>query len=168
MPIMDEHTLDFISHSTAQTLRLGARLGDLLLAGDIICLEGELGTGKTTLARGIGSGLGIIEPITSPTFTLVAEHRVPDSSLVLYHIDVYRLGAPVAEALAFGLDDYLEGTGACIIEWADRISAALPDQRLWISLRHLDVSKRGFLMRAVGTRHENLLRRFRENTFGVR
>jgi tRNA threonylcarbamoyladenosine biosynthesis protein TsaE len=151
MPIMDKHTLDFVSHSTAQTIRLGARLGEILLGGDVICLEGELGTGKTCLTKGIGHGMGILEPITSPTFTLIAEHRAPGSSLVLYHVDLYRLSAPVAEALAFGLDDYLGGDGVCVIEWADRIEATLPDQRLWITLRHLDVSKRGICVRATGT-----------------
>ena len=68
-PVLDERSLDFISHSEAQTRRLGARLGELLQGGDVICLAGELGTGKTCLAQGIGRGLGIEGPITSPSFT---------------------------------------------------------------------------------------------------
>ena len=71
MPILNKHTLDFVSHSPAQTRRFGARLGALLQAGDLICLEGELGAGKTCLAQGIGRGLGIRQPITSPTFTII-------------------------------------------------------------------------------------------------
>ncbi len=167
MPIMDRHTLDFVSHSTEQTIRLGARLGARLLAGDVVCLEGELGTGKTCLTKGIGQGMGIAEPITSPTFTLIAEHRPPRSSLVLYHVDLYRLSTPLADALDFGLDDYLEGDGVCVIEWADRIRSALPEHRLWIALRHLDESKRGICMTASGPRYELLVRAFRETAFGM-
>jgi tRNA threonylcarbamoyladenosine biosynthesis protein TsaE len=168
MPILDRHMLDFTSHSTAQTIRLGARLGALLSAGDVICLEGDLGTGKTQFAKGIGQGMGILEPITSPTFTLIAEHPVPGSPLILFHIDLYRLSAPVAEALSLGLDEILEGQGVCVIEWADRISAALPDERLWISMRHIDTSKRGITFKATGDRYERLVRQFRDTAFRAR
>jgi tRNA threonylcarbamoyladenosine biosynthesis protein TsaE len=167
MPILDEHTLDFISHSAEQTRRFGARLGALLQAGDLICLEGDLGTGKTCLAQGVGQGMGIVESITSPSFTLVAEHRPPPPAPVLYHIDLYRLDAPVAEALAFGLDDYLLGDGVCLIEWADRICSALPRGRLWITLRHLDRSKRGIIVTASSHRYDDLLHQFRKTAFGV-
>ena len=167
MPILDEHTLDLISHSPAQTLRFGARLGALLETGDVVCLEGELGAGKTCLAQGIGQGMGVIEPITSPTFTLVAEHRPPSSATVLYHIDLYRLESPVIEALSFGLDEYLLGDGVCVIEWADRVRPALPAERLWIMLVYLDVSKRGIVMSASGPRYDRLIRQFRQSAFGM-
>ena len=167
MPILDAHTIDFISHSPAQTRRLGTRLGALLRAQDVVCLEGELGTGKTCLAQGVGWGMGVQEPITSPTFTLIAEYHPPAPAPVLYHIDVYRLELPAAEALAFGLDDYLAGDGVCLIEWADRIRAVLPEERLWITLRHLDTSKRGIVLTARGARYEDLLHRFRQSAFGV-
>jgi tRNA threonylcarbamoyladenosine biosynthesis protein TsaE len=167
MPILNEHTLDFISHSPTQTRRFGARLGILLQPGDIVCMEGELGTGKTCLAQGIGQGMGIVEPITSPTFTLVAEHRPPPPTPILYHIDLYRLDEAVDEALAFGLADYLLGDGVCVIEWADRIETVLPAERLWIALRHLDESKRSMLIRATGARYDDLLRGFRQSAFGV-
>jgi tRNA threonylcarbamoyladenosine biosynthesis protein TsaE len=167
MPILDSHTLDFISHSPAQTRRFGARLGVLLQVGDLICLEGELGTGKTCWVQGIGQGTGVVEPVTSPTFTLIAEYQPPPPAPRLYHIDPYRLGTPVDEALALGLDDYLGGDGVCIIEWADRIRSILPEERLWITLRHLDVSKRGIVIRATGLRFGELLNRFRESAFGV-
>jgi len=164
---LDEHTLDFISHSPAQTQRFGARLGVLLQAGDLICLEGELGTGKTCLAQGIGRGMGVVGPIVSPTFTLIAEHRPPPPAPPLYHIDLYRLGTPVNEALALGLDEYLQGEGVCLIEWAERIAPILPRERLWITLRHLDSSKRGIVMQAHGSRYDDLLHRFRQSAFGV-
>lgn len=167
MPILDEHTLDFISHSPDQTRRLGLRLGLLLQAGDIICLEGELGTGKTCLAQGVGEGMGSTEPITSPTFILIAEHRVPPPAPTLYHIDLYRLDQALEGALALGLDDYLGGHGVCLIEWAERIRAVLPDERLWITLRHLDTSKRGIVMQATGARYDELLQDFRRTAFGV-
>lgn len=167
MPILDEHTLDFVSHSPSQTHRFGVRLGLLLQSGDIVCLEGELGTGKTCLTQGIGEGMEVVEPITSPTFTLIAEHRPTTPKPILYHIDMYRLNAAVSEALAIGLDDYLLGDGVCVIEWADRIQAALPAERLWITLRHLDDSKRGIVMNATGRRYKELLREFRRIAFGV-
>jgi tRNA threonylcarbamoyladenosine biosynthesis protein TsaE len=167
MPILDEHTLDFISHSPEQTRRLGARLGALLQPGDLIAVEGDLGTGKTCLAQGVGAGMGILEPITSPTFTLIAEYRPPPPAPLLYHIDVYRLGDPVPEALALGLEEYLFGEGVCFIEWAQRILAALPDDLLRISLRHLDTSKRGMIVTASGLRYDELLQEFRRDAFGV-
>jgi tRNA threonylcarbamoyladenosine biosynthesis protein TsaE len=167
MAILDEHTLDFISHSAAQTLRLGARLGILLRAGDIVCLEGELGSGKTCLVQGIGQGMGISEPITSPTFTIVTEHRPPRQAPVLYHIDMYRLNAPMLEAWALGLEDYLLGKGVCLIEWAERIREALPAQRLWITLRHVDEAKRGLTLLAAGSRYDELLHLFKESAFGI-
>jgi tRNA threonylcarbamoyladenosine biosynthesis protein TsaE len=167
MPILDEHTLDFISHSPEQTLRLGARLGALLQAGDVVCLEGELGTGKTRLTQGIALGLGISAQVTSPTFTLIAEYIVDSSIPPLYHIDLYRLSAPVEEALHVGLDEYLMGDGICVIEWADRIVPALPNDRLWITLRHLQESKRGVVIQAQGARYDKVVRAFRREAFGV-
>jgi tRNA threonylcarbamoyladenosine biosynthesis protein TsaE len=167
MPILDAHTLDFISHSPAQTRRFGMRLGALLQPGDVICLQGELGTGKTCLAQGIGQGMGITEPITSPTFTLIAEYRPPAPAPVLYHIDLYRLGAPVDEARDFGLEDYFLGDGVYLIEWADRIQPILPGERLWVTLRHVDETKRGIVMKATGLRFDQLLARFRASAFGI-
>jgi tRNA threonylcarbamoyladenosine biosynthesis protein TsaE len=167
MPVLDQDTLDVISHSPAQTRRFGARLGLLLQAGDLLCLEGDLGTGKTCLVQGIGQGLGVRGPITSPSYTLIAEYRPPPPSPELYHVDLYRLDDPVEEALDLGLEDYFLGEGVCVIEWADRAASILPEERLWISLRHLDVSKRGILIRADGPRPRELLHAFRQSAFGV-
>ncbi|MGC9335600.1 MAG: tRNA (adenosine(37)-N6)-threonylcarbamoyltransferase complex ATPase subunit type 1 TsaE [Anaerolineae bacterium] len=167
MPVLDQDTLDFISHSPAQTRRIGARLGSLLRAGDLVCLEGELGTGKTRLAQGIGRGMGVVGPITSPTFTLVAEYRPPPPAPILFHIDLYRLDAPVDEAMALGLEEYFEDDGVCLIEWAERIRPILPAERLWVTLRHLDANKRGILMHASGSRYQELLAAFRHGAFGI-
>jgi tRNA threonylcarbamoyladenosine biosynthesis protein TsaE len=167
MPILDEHTLDFISHGPEQTRRFGARLGALLQTGDVVCLEGDLGTGKTCFVQGIGQGMGIVEPITSPSFALVAEYRLPSPALVLYHVDLYRLDAPWDEAVDFGLEETLRGDGVCVIEWADRIRSALSSERLWITLRHVDLGKRGIVMEAGSPRYDILLRQFRQRAFGV-
>lgn len=167
MPILDRHTLDFVSHSAAQTGRLGSYLGRLLQAGDLICLEGNLGSGKTCLTQGIGQGMGVTTPITSPSFALIAEHRPPPPAPPLYHIDLYRLDSALAEAQGFGLDDYLWGDGVCVIEWADRIRPALPRERLWVILRYVDENKRGLLLTASGVRYDELLLDFRKRAFGV-
>jgi tRNA threonylcarbamoyladenosine biosynthesis protein TsaE len=167
MPILDQNTLDIISHSVEQTRRLGHRLGQLLQPGDVICLEGDLGTGKTCLAQGIGVGLGIQQPITSPSFTLVLEYRAGPGRAPLYHIDLFRLDEAVAEALAFGLEEYLYGDGVCLIEWAERAAPIVPAERLWITFRHLQATKRSLLLHAVGARYEQVLRSFRQTAFGL-
>ncbi|MDY7040706.1 MAG: tRNA (adenosine(37)-N6)-threonylcarbamoyltransferase complex ATPase subunit type 1 TsaE [Chloroflexota bacterium] len=165
-PILNESTLDFISHSPAQTRRIGVRLGTLLGSGDVLCLVGELGAGKTCLIQGLGRGLGVEGPITSPTFTLMNEYRHARDGLTFYHIDLYRV-SDVREALDFGLDEYLYGEGVCAIEWAERVESALPRERLWIALSHLDVNKRGILIRADGPRYEKLLRELKHTAFGI-
>ncbi len=167
VPILDEHTLDFISHSAAQTRRLGARLGELLRSGDVIWLEGELGTGKTCLVQGIGQGLKVTESITSPTFILVNEYHPPPPKPVLYHIDLYRLDDAAKEINDLGFEDYLYGQGVCVIEWADRGRAALPAECLRISLHHISETKRGIRMTAVGERYQRLLQEFKKRAFGI-
>ena len=162
-PISDAHTLDIISHSIAQTQRLGARLGELACAGDVFCLEGDLGSGKTCFTQGLGRGLGIASAIHSPTFILANEHRT--GRLPLYHLDVYRMrGAD--EAWGIGLDDYLYGDGVCVIEWAEKIDAALPPERLWIVFRHIADTKRGLMLHATGARYQELLDEFKTSSFG--
>jgi len=161
--IFDQQTLDFISHSEAQTCRLGMRLGELLAKGDIIALQGELGSGKTRWVQGVGQGLQVDQRVTSPTFTLVNEYP---GRLILYHIDLYRIDH-TAEALAFGLEDYLYGDGVCLIEWAERVSEVLPPDRLWITFNYLDDTKRRITMQAVGDRYQRLLKDFQRVAFGV-
>lgn len=165
-PILNERTLDFISHSPAQTRRIGARLGALVEQGDVLCLVGELGTGKTCLVQGLGRGLEIEGPITSPTFTLINEYRHARDELTFYHIDLYRV-SDIQEALDFGLEEYLYGDGVCAIEWAERVEPVLPEERLWINLRYLDVNKRGILIRADGARYDPLLRELKRLAFGI-
>jgi tRNA threonylcarbamoyladenosine biosynthesis protein TsaE len=164
MPILDEHSLEFLSHSPEQTQRLGVRLGELLKPGDLICLAGDLGSGKTTLAQGIARGWGSLDPVTSPSFMLINEYRRADSAR-LYHFDAYRLSG-VAEAIALGIEELLEGSGPVIVEWPERVAAALSLQRLWISLRWVDDLRRGLHIEANGLRYERILRQFRQAAFG--
>ena len=161
---MDAHALDFISHSVEQTRRLGARLGQMLEGGEVLCLTGDLGTGKTCIVQGIGRGLGVTDRITSPTFTLINEYR--GGRLFLYHVDLYRI-VDAKSALMFGLDDYLYGDGICAIEWAERVQAIWPDEYLNIKLRHIDETKRGITMRGFGADYLSLVERFRQSVFRV-
>lgn len=154
MPSVSDPTFVIVSHSAAQTQQLGERLGELARAGDLFFLEGELGAGKTCLVQGLGRGLGITEEITSPTFILANEHR--GGRLTLFHLDVYRV-RNAAEALGIGLDDYLAGDGVCVIEWAEKIRTALPDERLWITMRHIDEDTRDLKLHATGKRYVELL-----------
>ena len=163
-PILDEHTVDFISHSPDQTRRIGMRLGQLLEGGDVLCLVGELGTGKTCLIQGIGRGMGVEDQVTSPTFTLVKEY--PGVAFLLYHIDLYRI-VDVKAAFTFGLDDYLYGEGVCAMEWAERVQELWPDEHLLVRLRHIDDTKRGLTLQGVGERYRDLLKQFRHSAFGI-
>jgi tRNA threonylcarbamoyladenosine biosynthesis protein TsaE len=166
MPILDDRTLDFVSHSAVQTERLGVRLGELLKPGDVLCLEGELGAGKTCLARGISRGWGAARSATSPTFTLINEYLRALDNLPLFHLDCYRLQGP-EDAWAIGLDDILDQPGVVMIEWPERIAAALPMERLWVALRWAATTKRGICFSAVGERPKKLLADFRYSAFGV-
>ncbi|MDR3708769.1 MAG: tRNA (adenosine(37)-N6)-threonylcarbamoyltransferase complex ATPase subunit type 1 TsaE [Capsulimonadaceae bacterium] len=121
------------SRRSAETVRLGDAIGKAASAGDIVALAGDLGAGKTTLVQGIGRGLGL-DPrdIVSPTFTIVAEHA--GGRMMLYHLDVYRLGS-ADDLQDLGFDDYLHASdGLIVIEWANLVTLALPDDRLEIEI----------------------------------
>ncbi len=115
------------------TRRLGKKLADDAKPGSVICLVGDLGTGKTTLTKAIAEGLGISEEVTSPTFNIVNIYR--SGRLPLYHFDVYRLSG-YEEFLATGSDDYFDGDGLCVIEWADLIEEAIPDGAMVIDIAY--------------------------------
>jgi len=165
VPILREGELDIVSHSAEQTQRLGSRFGALLLPGDVICLSGDMGAGKTMFSIGIGRGWGAITPITSPTFTLIHEHRRQPDGNRLFHVDCYRLHN-AEEAEQIGLDDILDGRGPVIVEWPEHIEAVLPDERLWVELRILEPTRRNFIFNASGPRYEQLLEDFKKAVFG--
>lgn len=124
--------MEFEVNSIEETTNLGIALGKLLNPGDIICLTGDLGTGKTHITKGISQGLGITDNITSPTFTIVNEYD--SGRLKLYHFDVYRVSDP-DEIYAIGFDDYIFGDGVSIIEWANYIEEILPSDYLHIYIQ---------------------------------
>jgi tRNA threonylcarbamoyladenosine biosynthesis protein TsaE len=166
MAILDKWTLDFISSSVAQTERLGVRLGELLAAHDLLCLSGELGAGKTALARGVGRGWGTPLRVTSPTFTLVNEYPRAHDGRILYHIDCYRLKTAV-EIETVGIADILDGNGAIMVEWPERIATLLPEDSLWITLEYLSETRRTLRLVAKGARSAELLEAFKRSAFGV-
>lgn len=121
------------TRSADETSALGARLAGLLRGGDVIVLSGDLGTGKTVLAKGIGRGLGVREPIVSPTFTIVREY---EGDLPVHHVDVYRLDH-LQEAIDLGFDELLDDRHVTIIEWGEAVGALLPADRLEVRLATL-------------------------------
>jgi tRNA threonylcarbamoyladenosine biosynthesis protein TsaE len=164
MPILDAHSFEFISRSAEQTRRVGMRLGAMLHEGDVICLAGDLGSGKTTLAQGIASGWGSLDAVTSPTFVLLNVYRGPDQQC-LYHLDGYRLsGAREAEDL--DMDAILE-SGTLMVEWADRIREVLPPEHLWVGLRWIDDEQRDLIFTPRGKHYQDLLANFRRQLFGI-
>jgi len=143
-----------ITSSPEQTWQIGKLLGTLAEAGDLVCLYGDLGAGKTNFSYGIAQGLEVKEQyITSPTFTFVNEYqgRVP-----FYHIDLYRLKDP-EELEGIGFAEYLGSDGVTVIEWAERSENELPDERLNVYLSSVDDTSREIGFLAEGEHYENLL-----------
>jgi len=164
MPILAEGTLEFLSRSPEQTLRVGVRLGELLKPGDVVCMAGDLGSGKTTMAKGIARGWGSLDPVTSPSFVIVNEYRRADNAR-LYHLDAFRLRG-TREVFELGFLELLEGGGPLLIEWPEKLAEAIPSERIWVSLHWADESQRGLQFDAVGPRYERLLRDFRKVVVG--
>jgi tRNA threonylcarbamoyladenosine biosynthesis protein TsaE len=137
-------------------------LGALLTRGDIVALAGELGTGKTTLVRGIAAGMGLEDgEVTSPSFTLINEYEGP---LPLFHIDLYRL-EDEKELLNIDLEEYMSGDGVVVIEWADRIPYAVPHESLWITLRYLDLENREIVLRAQTDHYEMMIEELQKRVY---
>lgn len=163
MPILDANTLEFFSRSADQTRRLGMRLGSLLQPGDLVCLTGDLGTGKTTLVQGIAQGWGAIDPVSSPTFVIENIYRRPDGQL-LHHLDAYRLQSPL-EAEDLDIEAMIQD-GPMVIEWAERIRPVLPGEHLWVDLRWVAEEQRGMRFSPSGARYEKMVADFRKRVFG--
>lgn len=123
--------MQFISNSPDETQAFAADMAKRLKAGDVLCLYGDLGAGKTAFVQGLAKGLGIDEPITSPTFTIVNEY---EGRLPLYHFDVYRI-ADSGEMYEVGFDEYVYGEGVSVIEWPQLIADILPDKRYDIEIK---------------------------------
>lgn len=142
--------LEIRLNSLEQTEEFGIKFGKLLQGGDIVCLNGELGAGKTTLTKSIGLGLGVNDYITSPTFALINEYkgRVP-----VYHFDVYRL-ENVEELYDLGFDEYFYSNGVSIIEWAEKIERLLPKERIELDFKKgIDINERWINITGYGDRY---------------
>lgn len=158
---MDARVLEILSRSPAETQQIGMTIGEAVQAGDVLCLSGELGAGKTTLAAGIGRGWGAAEVVNSPTFVFMNEYSRADGGR-LYHVDAYRLrDSAEADSIALGdaLDAVRGGPARCalMIEWPERVADYLPPDCLWISLHWIDDDQRRLKIEAKGERHEALL-----------
>lgn len=141
------------THDASATRALGAALATVAEPGDVLCLVGELGAGKTQLAKGFGAGLGVTDPIVSPSFILMAEYR---GRLPLFHLDLYRLESSAA-ALEDGLLDERERTGVTLVEWAERLGPATPVDRLEVVIEGTGDEPRTIRLHATDRRHERYL-----------
>lgn len=149
------------SRSPSETIRFGKQIGRLLQGGEVLALEGELGTGKTHLIKGLAEGAGVRRSVyvTSPSFTLINEYK---GRTPFYHIDLYRLREE-KEAEELGLEELFRAGGITAIEWADRIPSLLPDEFLRIQIQYAGQKTRTIELIAIGKRYEALL-----NKFGMR
>jgi tRNA threonylcarbamoyladenosine biosynthesis protein TsaE len=141
---------ELITKDSVETSHFAARLAGLLQPGDVIALEGDLGAGKTTFTKGLAKGLEIKKTVNSPTFTIIKEYN---GKLPLYHMDVYR----VADAFEdLGFDEYFEGEGVTVVEWAHLIEDQLPEERLTIFLYREEGDHRRMVLVPSGKRYEQL------------
>lgn len=148
--------MKFYSLSLDETEELGRLIGTMCRAGDLVCLGGDLGTGKTTLTQAIVRGAGVAagEYITSPTFAIMHEYR---GRVPIYHMDFYRLGSS-DDVIELGLDEYFHGDGLSLIEWFERAHELLPDSRLTINLSFIDETTRQIEMNSSDQRWQELLK----------
>ena len=141
----------YIAENENETMELAENIESEHFPGMVICLNGELGSGKTVFTKAFASALGISDDVTSPTFNIIKEY--PNGELPLYHMDVYRLDGDVNE---LGLDEYFEGNGVTIVEWADMIEKYLPEERLDINIKVTSEDKRIFVLKPHGKVYEDI------------
>ena len=159
---MSRDSVEIISPTPQETEHTGSVVGKMLRGGDVIALAGELGAGKTTLVKGLAQGMGFdSEEVASPSFTLVNEYEGP---LPLFHIDLYRL-SDEKELREIGYEEYIGAAGVTVIEWADRIPHAVPDESLWITLRYRGAERREIVIHAHGIRYEKIIEELRRRVY---
>jgi tRNA threonylcarbamoyladenosine biosynthesis protein TsaE len=143
------------------TAALGRRLGRLLFPGAVVALVGPLGAGKTHLSRAVAEGLGLADgrAVSSPTFVLIQEYR---ARLPVYHFDAYRLRGE-GEFFDLGAHEYFDGSGVCLVEWADRVPGCLPTEHLRIELTVTGETSRRATLTATGERYEGMVRNLAED-----
>ncbi len=143
--------MNYITNSPDQTEAVGQALGQAVKAGTVIAYSGDLGAGKTAFTRGLARGLGIAEPVTSPTYTIVNEYL--SGRLPLFHFDMYRLHS-ADDLWDIGWEDYLERGGVCAVEWAENVEEAMEDA-LWVHIEKVDENTRSITLEG-GTYHVDL------------
>jgi tRNA threonylcarbamoyladenosine biosynthesis protein TsaE len=163
MPILARDAFEFFSRSAEQTQRLGMRLGGLIKPGDLICLSGDLGSGKTTLVQGIARGWGSVDQVTSPTFVLVNVYRRSDG-MQMNHLDAYRL-ANAADGEDLDIDELLDGK-PLMVEWPENIQPALPVDCILIKMTWMADEQRGMVITAKGQRYNEMLNQFKLMVLG--
>lgn len=136
-----------------KTREIGSKLGKLLTPKSVICLIGDLGAGKTTMTQSLAKSLEVQDYITSPTFTIVNEY---EGKIPLYHFDVYRIGSS-EEMYDIGFDEYIDGEGVCIIEWANLIEDILPEEYLYIQMNYKE-SGREMILTPFGDKYEEIVK----------
>ncbi|MEQ8525263.1 tRNA (adenosine(37)-N6)-threonylcarbamoyltransferase complex ATPase subunit type 1 TsaE [Gracilimonas sp.] len=133
----------FESSSVEETIRIGFEFGKQLKSGDVVCLDGDLGAGKTHFVKGVASFFGIEpEKVSSPTYTLIHEYS---GDLSVYHFDCYRLKHE-QEALEIGAEEYFYGDGVCLVEWPKKIESLIPEEAIWVEMSHLPEDKRNIII----------------------
>jgi len=138
------------TYSQMETIELAENLESEKFPNMVICLDGELGSGKTVFTKGFANALGITETVTSPTFSIIKEY---DGELPLYHMDVYRIDDSNDD---IGIEEYFDKGGVCIIEWSENIKSILPNERLDIKIKVLDENKRLLIINAYGKKYDDL------------
>jgi tRNA threonylcarbamoyladenosine biosynthesis protein TsaE len=136
-----------------QTREIGFKLGQLVTPKSVVCLIGDLGAGKTTMTQSLAKSLEVDDYITSPTFTIVNEY---EGKMPLYHFDVYRIGSS-DEMYDIGFDEYINGDGVCIIEWANLIEDILPDEYLYIEMNYKETG-REMILTPKGEKYEEIVK----------
>lgn len=139
------------THSELETIELAQNFESEKFPNMVICLDGELGSGKTVFSKGLGNALGITESITSPTFTIIKEYL--DGEMPLYHMDVYRLDGNTD---GVNIEEYYNKNGIVVIEWSKTIKSILPEERLEIVFKIVDENKRLLVIKPYGKKYEEL------------
>jgi len=136
---------ELTSSSIEETFKMAEELAGKLEAGDVVCLTGDLGAGKTHFVKGVARALGNNPGnVSSPTFTLIHEYK--EGKIPVYHFDFYRLKSEM-EALEIGVEEYFYGEGVCFIEWPEKIPGIIPEEAVWIEMKHISKNKRHILYR---------------------
>src|SRR5690625_1007117 len=150
------NAFEIITNSEEETKEIATFLATFLEPNDVITLEGDLGTGKTTFTKGIAKGLGVKREITSPTFTIVKEY---EGNIPLYHMDAYRLEHSEED---IGFDEYFYGDGVSVVEWANFVDEFIPNERLMIKFERIDMDQRIIRFYPTGKRYNTIVKQIKE------